>query len=105
MSEHHDQDPLDILEEELRRKAVEVEREQLEREISGNLTPVDEEMIDLREERLRQEAIREAQMAGLVDALKQVVRSPDSSAEARRNALDALRQSFGDEWVRREFGE
>ena len=105
MSEHHDQDPLDILEEELRRKAVEVEREQLEREISGNLTPVDEEMIDLREERLRQEAIREAQMAGLVDALKQVVRNPDSSAEARRNALDALRQSFGDEWVRREFGE
>jgi hypothetical protein len=38
-----------------------VEREQLEREISGNLTPDDEEMIDLREERLRRQAIAEAQ--------------------------------------------
>ncbi len=47
------------LEEELRQRASEVEREQLEREISGNLTPEDEEMIDLREERLRREAFKE----------------------------------------------
>ena len=60
MSQHPDQDPIDNLEEELRRKAEEVERDQLEREISGNLTPADEEMINLREERLRREAIEEA---------------------------------------------
>ena len=59
MSQHPDQDPIDNLEEELRRKAEEVERDQLEREISGNLTPADEEMINLREERLRREAIEE----------------------------------------------
>ncbi len=40
----------------MRRRSVEAEREQLEREISGNLTPADEEMIDMREERLRREA-------------------------------------------------
>ena len=104
MSEHPDQDPLDNLEKELRRQAEEVEREQLEREISGNLSPADEEMVDLREERFRQDAIREAQMANLVDGLKQIARSPDSNEEARRNALDVLRRSFGDEWIRREFG-
>ena len=105
MSEHSDQDPLDNLEKELRRQAEEVEREQLEREISGNLSPADEEMVELREERLRQEAIRDAQMANLVDGLKQIVRNPDSNEEARRNALDTLRRAFGDEWVRQEFGE
>jgi hypothetical protein len=105
MSEQPEKDPLDNLEEGLRRQADEVEREQLEREISGNLDPVDEEMIDLREERLRQEAIRDAQMANLVDGLKQIVRNPGSNEEARRNALDVLRRSFGDEWVRQEFGE
>jgi hypothetical protein len=105
MDEQHDQDPLDNLEEEHRRQAEEVEREQLERETSVNLTPADEEMIDLREEGLGQEAIRAAQMANLVDGLKQIVKSPDSSEEARRNALDALRREFGAEWVRREFGE
>ena len=62
-------------------------------------------MINLREERLRQEAIRDAQMADLVDGLKQIVRSPDSNEEARRNALEVLRLTFGDEWVRREFSE
>ena len=105
MSEHPDQDPLDNLEKELRRQAEEVEREHLEREISGNLSPTDEEMVELREERLRQEAIRDAQMANLVDGLKQIVRNPDSNEEARRNALDTLRRAFGDEWVRQEFGE
>lgn len=108
MSEQHDKDPLDNVEAELRRQAEEVEREQLEREISGNLTPADEEMVDLREERLRQEAIeeiRDAQMADLVDGLMQIVRNPDSNEEARRNALDTLRRAFGDEWVRQEFGE
>ena len=44
------------LEEELRRRSVEAEREQLEREISGNLSPADEEMIVLREELLRRRA-------------------------------------------------
>ena len=82
MSEYPDQDPLDNLEEELRRQAEEVEREQLEREISGNLSPADEEMVELREERLRQEAIRDAQMANLVDGLNQIVRTPDSNEEA-----------------------
>ncbi len=61
MSERHDKDPLADLEVELRRKSVEAEQVQLEREISGNLTPADEEMIDLREERLRREAIEEAE--------------------------------------------
>ncbi len=51
------------------------------------------------------DVIREAQIANLVDALKQIVKSPDSSDEARRNALDVLRRTFGDEYVRREFGE
>jgi hypothetical protein len=37
-----------------------VESEQLEREISGNLDPIDEEMIDLREERLRRKAFEDA---------------------------------------------
>ena len=105
MSEHSDQDPLDNLEKELRRQAEEVEREQLEREISGNLSPADEEMVELREERLRQEAIRDAQMANLVDGLKQIVRNPGANEEARRDALDTLRRAFGDEWVRQEFGE
>jgi hypothetical protein len=105
LSEHPDQDPLDNLEKELRSQAEEVEREQLEREISGNLSPADEEMVELREERLRREAIRDAQMANLVDGLKQIVRNPDSNEEARRNALDALRRAFSDEWVRQEFGE
>jgi hypothetical protein len=105
LSEHPGQDPLDNLEKELRSQAEEVEREQLEREISGNLSPADEEMVELREERLRQEAIRDAQMANLVDGLKQIVRNPDSNEEARRNTLDALRRAFSDEWVRQEFGE
>jgi hypothetical protein len=61
MSEDHDPDFVTSLEEELRRKAVEAEQAQLEREISGNLTPEDEEMIDLREVRLRREAIEEAE--------------------------------------------
>jgi hypothetical protein len=60
MSEHHDPDAVARLEEELRRRSAEAEQEQLEREISGNLTPEDEEMIDLREERLRREAVEEA---------------------------------------------
>ncbi len=60
MSGYHDQDHVANLEEELRRLAPRVEREQLEREISGNLTPADEEMIDLREARLRRESIEEA---------------------------------------------
>ncbi len=37
----------------------EIEAEQLEREISGNLAPEDEEMADLREERLRRQALRD----------------------------------------------
>ena len=40
------------------------EQEQLEREISGNLTPADEEMIDMREERLRAEALRRRRESG-----------------------------------------
>jgi hypothetical protein len=59
MSEHHEQDIVAKLEEELRCLAEQVEQEQLEREISGNLTPADEEMIDLREERLYQEAVEQ----------------------------------------------
>ncbi len=55
----HERDRIDALEEELRRRAPDAEREQLEREISGTLTPEDEEMIDLREERLRREAFKE----------------------------------------------
>jgi hypothetical protein len=58
----HERDRVADLEEELRQRASEVEREQLEREISGNLTPEDEEMIDLREERLRREAFKEIGM-------------------------------------------
>ncbi len=58
----HERDRVANLEEELRQRGSEVEREQLEREISGNLTPEDEEMIDLREERLRREAFKEIGM-------------------------------------------
>ncbi len=55
----HERDRVANLEGELRQRASEVEREQLEREVSGNLTPDDEEMVDLREERLRREAFKE----------------------------------------------
>ncbi len=61
VSEHHETDPVANLEEELRRRSEEAERAQIEREISGNLTPADEEMIALREERFRREAIEEAE--------------------------------------------
>jgi len=54
--QEHKLDRISGLEEQLRRRAAEVEAEQLEREVSGNLSPADEELIDLREERLRREA-------------------------------------------------
>jgi hypothetical protein len=60
MSEEHDQDAAGRLEEELRHLSKAAEQEQLEREISGNLTPEDEEMIDLREERLHRKAVEDA---------------------------------------------
>ncbi len=60
MTEHHNEDFVSRIEEELRRQSVAAEQEQLKLEISGNLTPEDEEMIDLREERLRRKAIEDA---------------------------------------------
>jgi hypothetical protein len=62
--QEHSADRISGLEEQSRRRAAEAEQEQLEREVSGNLTPHDEEMVDLREERLRQEAFENALKPG-----------------------------------------
>jgi hypothetical protein len=73
MTDDRDRELVDALEEQLRRQAVEAEREQVEREISGNLTPADDEMIDLREDRLRRKAFEEALKPG------DRVRKPDGT--------------------------
>jgi hypothetical protein len=49
-------------------------QEQLERETSGNLTPEDEEMVDLREEWLRREALENALKPG--DRVRKSVGTP-----------------------------
>ena len=54
--QEHGSERVSEVEDLLRRSAEGAEAEQLEREISGNLSPADEEMIDLREERQRREA-------------------------------------------------
>ena len=62
--EEHSPDRISELEEQMLRRAAEAEAEQLDREVSGNLSPEEEELIDLREERLRQEAFENALKPG-----------------------------------------
>ena len=71
--EEHSPDQLSELEEQMRQRAAEAEAEQLEQEISGNLSPEDEELIDLREERLQREAYENALKPG------DRVRKPDGT--------------------------
>ena len=82
------------LEEDLRQLSTTVEQEQLERQISGNLTPADEERIDLREERLRREAEQEA---GVVDEVKLNARAET----IWKGMPPKMRDRLADIWMKR----
>jgi hypothetical protein len=50
------------------------------------------------------EAVRDAQMADLLETLKHIARTTND-ATARQAVLRTLRENFGEEYVRKEFGD